>query len=45
MSIKFAGKPHLIFIVKIKGLEGIFSENVILLKDRSKKMLRNKAIG
>ena len=40
MSIKFVGKPHLIFMVKIKGLEGIFSENVILLKDRGKKKFR-----
>ena len=42
MSIKFVGKPHLIFMVKIKGLEGIFSENVILLKDRDIEMFTLK---
>ena len=40
MSIKFAWKPHLIFMVKIKGLEAIFSENVILLKGREIEMLQ-----
>ena len=45
MSTKFAGKPHLIFAIKIKCLEGIFSENVILLKEGEIEMLRNKAIG
>lgn len=45
MSTKFAGKPHLIFAIKIKALEAIFSENVFLLKDREIGMLRNKAIG
>ena len=43
MSIKFVGKPHLIFMVKIKGLEGIFSENVILLKDRKIEMFALKS--
>ena len=42
MSIKFVGKPHLIFMVKIKGLEDIFSENVILLKDRKIEMFALK---
>ena len=42
MSIKFVGKPHLILLVKIKGLEGIFSENVILLKDRDIEMFALK---
>ena len=37
MSIKFVGKPHLIFMVKTKGLERIFSENVILLKEGVRK--------
>ena len=45
MSTKFAGKPHLIFAIKIKGLEGIFSENVFLLKEGEIEKLRNKAIG
>ena len=42
MSIKFAGKPHLIFMVKTKGLEDIFSENIILLKDRDIEMFALK---
>ena len=42
MSIKFVGKPHLIFMVKTKGLEWIFSENVILLKDRKIEMFALK---
>ena len=42
MSIKFVGKPHLIFMVKTKDLEDIFSENVILLKDRDIEMFALK---
>ena len=42
MSIKFVGKPHLIFMVKIKVLEALFSENVILLKDRKIEMFALK---
>ena len=42
MSIKFVGKPHLIFTIKINGLERIFSENVFLLKDRKIKMFALK---
>ena len=42
MSTKFAGKPHLIFTIKIRGLEGIFSENVISLKDRDIEMFALK---
>ena len=42
MSIKFVGKPHLIFMVKINGLEAIFSENVFLLKDRKIEMFALK---
>ena len=42
MSTKFAGKPHLIFTIKTKSLEGIFSENVILLKDRDIEMFALK---
>ena len=45
MSIKFVGKPHLIFTIKIKALEGIFSETIFLLKEGEIEMLRNKAIG
>ena len=45
MSTKFAGKPHLIFAIKIKALEAIFSENVFLLKEGEIEMLRNKALG
>ena len=45
MSTKFAGKPNLIFAIKIKALEAIFSENVFLLKEGEIGMLRNKAIG
>ena len=45
MSIKFVGKPHLVFAIKIKALEEIFSENVFLLKEGKIEMLRNKAIG
>ena len=45
IRIKFVGKLCLIFMVKIKALEAIFSENVFLLKEGEIEMLRNKAIG
>lgn len=51
MSIKFVGKPHLIFMVKIKALKGIFSENVILLKEgelkipQIRRLVRIKFVG